>query len=75
MQSEHAHIRGLLERIAGALAAASPSWRTDVAELEEVLGGHNVKEERVLYPMANDVTRESADRETLRVCVESRLDR
>jgi iron-sulfur cluster repair protein YtfE (RIC family) len=53
MHAEHEEIRALLGRIAGDLEGRAQAWQTGVARLKEVLSVHNMKEERILYPMAN----------------------
>lgn len=52
MRMEHARIKELLEEIGQALAS-SESMERPAAELLEVLGAHNGKEETILYPMSD----------------------
>jgi len=66
MRSEHAELRELLGRILRALRAADPVWRSDVGALEEILVAHNVKEERVLYPMSNEAASDAPEAGELR---------
>lgn len=54
MRSEHQEFRDLLAAIASQLDASAAHWRDTVWRLEQGLGSHNVKEERMLYPMADD---------------------
>jgi len=56
MRAEHAELRQILVAIGKALAASDAAWRAHVQALEDILAAHNMKEERVLYPMANAVT-------------------
>jgi iron-sulfur cluster repair protein YtfE (RIC family) len=53
MRSEHEQIRKLLEAVRTAFDGSTPSWRSIVGDLEALLVTHNMKEERVLYPMAD----------------------
>jgi len=66
MRAEHRQIRDLMETVTSALTASDPAWREGMGALEEVLSGHNMKEERVLYPMADEATRDASDLEALR---------
>lgn len=66
MRAEHGEIRDLMATLASALAASDPTWRSTVSALEEVLSGHNMKEERILYPMADEALGDAADHEPLR---------
>jgi hemerythrin-like domain-containing protein len=51
MRAEHVEIRHVLSAIRGALGRGDgAAFRRERARLENVLGPHNVKEERVLYP-------------------------
>jgi hemerythrin-like domain-containing protein len=54
MRHEHRAIRSHLGEITSALAEGSTArFRTAAEALVEVLGQHNMKEERILYPMAD----------------------
>jgi hemerythrin-like domain-containing protein len=66
MRAEHEQIRDLLARIASALDASDSAWHPAVSELENLLAGHNRKEEHVLYPMANQVGDELPDCDEVR---------
>jgi hemerythrin-like domain-containing protein len=51
---EHRHIEHALERMATALEASDRGgFATAYADLLEVLGPHNEKEEHILYPMTD----------------------
>jgi iron-sulfur cluster repair protein YtfE (RIC family) len=54
MRGEHVEIRRLMDDAAGALEAADRT-RTHAAldGLMDILGSHNMKEERILYPMTD----------------------
>jgi iron-sulfur cluster repair protein YtfE (RIC family) len=54
MNEEHILIREMLALIASQLATADGAWRAGIRDLKEALLTHNTKEERVLYPMADD---------------------
>ena len=63
MRAEHREIERLLEAIAGGIGDAAADVDGLRADLHRVLGEHNVKEEGVLYPMAdNCLGAEDADR-------------
>jgi len=66
MHAEHEQIRELMATLAGTLAASDPAWRSVVGALEEVLSGHNLKEEHVLYPMADEATSDAPELDALR---------
>jgi hemerythrin-like domain-containing protein len=54
MRREHAEIQATLERMTLALAHGQGAAFLEACEtLEDVLGRHNEKEERVLYPLAD----------------------
>lgn len=53
MRSEHVRIRELLKRVSAGLEAGDPVALSAQAALEELLSMHNMKEERVLYPMTD----------------------
>ncbi len=53
MRGEHRELRALLGTIERELAAAGPGWGPALGRLKELLGAHDTKEERVLYPMAD----------------------
>ena len=64
MRAEHVEIRACLASIAASLAADGAGAAQVHARMLDVLGGHNLKEERILYPMA-DRALGPADAETL----------
>lgn len=52
MRNEHVEIRRFMDAVAAALRAADAAGAGESIEgLTETLGAHNMKEERVLYPM------------------------
>lgn len=54
MRIEHRHIEHALDRMGTALEASDrPTFATAYADLLEVLGPHNEKEEHILYPMTD----------------------
>jgi regulator of cell morphogenesis and NO signaling len=53
MRAEHVEIRSCLAGITAALAADGAGAAQIRSRLADVLGGHNVKEERILYPLAD----------------------
>jgi iron-sulfur cluster repair protein YtfE (RIC family) len=54
MRMEHRHIEHALDRMAMALEASDRAiFATAYADLVEVLGPHNEKEEHILYPMTD----------------------
>jgi iron-sulfur cluster repair protein YtfE (RIC family) len=56
MRVEHLEIRRLLDAIAAALKEeSSPRASQGLAALVDILTGHNRKEERVLYPMTDEL--------------------
>jgi iron-sulfur cluster repair protein YtfE (RIC family) len=56
MRAEHLEIRRLLDFLASAIGASDAAGFTDAdRRLHEVLGEHNQKEERILYPMSDRV--------------------
>lgn len=61
MTAEHEVIRQTIAAIGNALEKGDGAWRALVQQLEEVLGAHNMKEERVLYPMADEASRGEPD--------------
>ena len=63
MRAEHREIERLLDAIAAALEGAANGLSLR-ADLHHVLGQHNVKEERVLYP-ATDQALDEGDRDAL----------
>jgi uncharacterized protein (DUF2249 family)/hemerythrin superfamily protein len=63
MRVEHRQIQGLLDAIAAALEGATDALPLR-ARLHRVLGDHNMKEERVLYP-ATDQTLDEEGRDAL----------
>lgn len=66
MRSEHVDIRQLMGDTAAALEAADHA-RTDSAldSLMDVLGSHNIKEERILYPMTDEAAGDDPARDDL----------
>lgn len=58
MRHEHQEFRDLLAAIASQLAASAAHWRDSVWRLKQGLVSHNVKEERMLYPMADEAAQE-----------------
>lgn len=55
MRSEHAEIRRLMDEIAAALEREGADRVTPLAALTARLAAHNGKEERILYPMSDDL--------------------
>jgi uncharacterized protein (DUF2249 family) len=54
MRGEHVDIRALMTAIAAAIAAAdAPRALNSIGAIGGVLGDHNLKEERILYPTAD----------------------
>lgn len=74
MRSEHVQIREWMATLARALAAADPAWSSVMGELEEVLSGHNAKEEHVLYPMADEATHEARELDVLRATLQGMIE-
>ena len=66
MRSEHVDIRRLMGDTAAALEAADPA-RADASldGLLDVLGSHNMKEERILYPMTDEAAGDDPARDDL----------
>ncbi len=62
MRSEHAEMRRLLSEVSSALGAGdgAAAFRT-LQALEGLLAEHNMKEETVLYPMADRSLRNASD--------------
>jgi regulator of cell morphogenesis and NO signaling len=56
MRQEHRQIGQLLESIHARVAAQNPDSDQEEQLLLNVLGSHNMKEERVLYPSIDNVT-------------------
>lgn len=66
MRAEHVEIRRLLEVLASALAAPDESaFREADRHLHEVLGGHNEKEEGILYPLSDRMAGGERERDEL----------
>ena len=65
MRAEHAELLEIIAAVAAALVGSDPAWRSRLQQLEDVLVAHNAKEERVLYPMANEVSRDDPELEGL----------
>jgi iron-sulfur cluster repair protein YtfE (RIC family) len=61
MRLEHARLKELLEQIGAALERGDAAWQRDVRELEGILAEHNLKEERILYPLSDDATSRRPD--------------
>lgn len=56
MRHEHRDIESLLEELAQALTAGlRPAASTALSTLVQLLGDHNLKEERILYPRSDAV--------------------
>jgi iron-sulfur cluster repair protein YtfE (RIC family) len=55
MRFEHQELRYLLARVATQLDASTERWRDTLRLLKQSLVVHNTKEERVLYPLADEV--------------------
>lgn len=66
MKLEHERIREVMAAIAGAFEKRDAAWKGLALELEEVLGAHNLKEERVLYPAADESSQGAPDVEQVR---------
>jgi uncharacterized protein (DUF2249 family)/hemerythrin-like domain-containing protein len=55
MRAEHIEIRKWMAAAAAALDAQDPAgFRDALGQLRDVLEGHNLKEEQILYPMADE---------------------
>jgi uncharacterized protein (DUF2249 family)/hemerythrin-like domain-containing protein len=66
MRHEHAAIKSLLKGIASALADEDTSGFVGfAADLQQVLSGHNMKEEGILYPMTDGALTDERDRDAL----------
>ncbi len=66
MRWEHQQIREWMRRISAALAGEAAVAAADaLGGLTEVLTSHNVKEEQMLYPMADSAVGSDAEREAL----------
>lgn len=66
MRHEHVEIRQTLSEIAAALARSDGAAASgSIDALEDVLSDHNLKEERVLYPMTDDAAGDDRAREDL----------
>ena len=64
MRNEHRQIGQLLEAIHGKVAAQNPDSDQEEQALLDILGSHNRKEERALYPAIDQVAGPE-DRETI----------
>jgi hemerythrin superfamily protein len=64
MRNEHRQIGRLLEAIHDKVADQNPDCDQEEQALLNLLGSHNMKEERVLYPAIDQVTNEE-ERETV----------
>jgi hemerythrin-like domain-containing protein len=58
MRNEHRQIAQLLEAIHDKVADQNPECDQEEQALLNLLGSHNMKEERVLYPAIDQVTNE-----------------
>lgn len=56
MRQEHCRIKELLDRIHAKVRLADPNSEDDEEMLMEILEGHNLKEEQVLYPAIDQLT-------------------
>jgi len=66
MRSEHVDIRQLMDDATAALKSADRTQTDSVLDgLMDVLGSHNTKEERVLYPMTDRAVGDDAARDDL----------
>lgn len=66
MRGEHVEIRDLLDAVAATLPDADSARAGDAIErLVDSLGTHNLKEERVLYPMADHAAGDDRARDDL----------
>ena len=66
MRSEHVEIRRLMDEVAGALDAADTANATAfLRRLADSLAAHNMKEERVLYPMTDQAAGSDRARDDL----------
>jgi hemerythrin-like domain-containing protein len=61
MRAEHERLREELRVIEQALRAGEPTWRAAIHDIEETLKAHNQKEERVLYPWADQTARDQSE--------------
>lgn len=66
MRAEHAELLARVARLDDALRRTDPAWQPQVRELEDLLEGHNLKEERILYPMADHAMSEVAGARALK---------
>jgi iron-sulfur cluster repair protein YtfE (RIC family) len=64
MRNEHRQIAQLLEALHDKVAEQNPDCDQEEQALLNLLGSHNMKEERVLYPAIDQVTNEE-ERETV----------
>ena len=64
MRAEHRQIGQQLEAIHGKVAEQNPDSDQEEQALVDLLGSHNMKEERVLYPAIDQVT-SAEERETV----------
>jgi iron-sulfur cluster repair protein YtfE (RIC family) len=64
MRSEHRQIGQQLEAIHGKVANQNPGSDQEAQALLDLLGSHNMKEERVLYPAIDQLT-SAEERETV----------
>ncbi len=74
MLTEHEQFRELLEEIAALFAARSDQWEAAVRRLKEGLLAHNTKEERMLYPMSDEMARHERKVDELAVSLRAFLE-
>lgn len=66
MRHEHVEIRSLMADIAGAIQAQDAASALEaIRSVTAVLGDHNLKEERILYPTADRAAGSESDRDQL----------
>jgi hemerythrin-like domain-containing protein len=76
MLGEHADIRRSMASVAASLRQSNASGSSEaILRLARLLGVHNVKEERVLYPGTDAALEVDAEREALVARIEEHLER
>ncbi len=66
MRAEHAEIRRWISLVAATLDAQDVAGvKHAIGQLKESLGAHNMKEEQILYPMADQATHSARERDDL----------
>lgn len=66
MRSEHVEIRRWMNDVTAALKAADAAGvETSIRGLKDILSAHNMKEERILYPMTDRAAGNDSAREEL----------